>query len=157
MDEALDQAEVVFVGTVVELENSRRWAMVEVSEIWKGDVVPGRVEVRVGPKDPPGPGGVATSVDRYYKLGREYLFVPFRGRGTIFRDNACTASRLFTERLERFRPVGSEEPTPSPSASSSEVVAAPDPIDPAFWWVMAGAVVAILIGGVLWLRSSKSS
>lgn len=149
---AIASSTVVFVGTVVSLENLDRWATVEVDEVWKGEGVPDEIEVRAGPKGE----RTMTTVDRTYVLGRRYLFFPYRDRPDFYRDSACSATTTYGPRLEKFRPVGIEDPTPSPAASSSEVVVAdPDSIDPAFLWVMAGAVIVILFGGFMWFRFRK--
>lgn len=102
---ALRDARIAFVGTVTATTNEGRWATVEVTEVWKGDV-DARVEVRGGPKDPPGPMSVISSVDRHYRDGRTYLFLPYAGHGDTFRDNVCTATTRYADRLERFRPAG---------------------------------------------------
>lgn len=117
MKVSIAAARAVFVGTVDGLTNSDRWADVAVTEVWKGDVEP-RVEVRAGPKDPPGPGGVATSVDRTYKEGKTYLFIPYKGSGALFRDNACTATTEYRPTLDRFRPASATiDPLPSEAPS----------------------------------------
>ncbi len=157
---SLTDTKVVFVGTVTSLENSRRWATVEVNEVWKGTGVPAEVEVRAGPKDPPGPSGVATSVDRYYKLGRQYLFFPFRGSGEIYRDNACTATTRFKPDLESFRPAGVEDPTPQPSASPNAppVEQTAEETESPAWWVplIPVAVVALVVAAVVALGLWRS-
>ena len=110
-------APAVFVGTVAAVENHGTWAIVDVIEVWKG-VVDDRVEVRAGPKDPPGPISVATSVDRSYREGKTYLFLPYAGSGGRFKDNACTATSVYRPELERLRPASLAGPSPSPSPSS---------------------------------------
>ncbi len=142
--QAIDEAPAAFVGTVTATSNARRWATVEVIEVWAGDVA-GVVEIRGGTADPPGPVGASSSVDRTYREGATYLFLPFGGNGDVFRDNACSSTTRFRAGLERFRP-GDEAP-PGPSE------AAPREGDGSFplWWVAAAAAAAV--GGVVaWRR-----
>ena len=149
LDEAIEDAPAAFVGTVVNLENLRRWATVEVADVWKGQVEP-LVEVRGGPADPKGGGTVVTSVDRHLRLRVTYLFVPHRGEGGIFRDNACSATTRYDEELLRFRPASAPEPTSSPVGGSPR----PSPSDltrsddKAAWWLAGG--FAVVLAGLLW-------
>lgn len=149
LDEAIENAPAAFVGTIVDLENLRRWATVEVSDVWKGEVDP-LVEVRGGPADPKGGGSVVTSVDRHFRLGVTYLFVPHRGQGDIFRDNACSATTGYDDELLSFRPGGAADPTPSPIGESPR----PSPStltkgdDSSAAWVAGG--FAVVLGGLLW-------
>ena len=102
---ALRDARTAFVGTVLETTESGRWATVEVTEVWKGDAGE-RVEVRGGPPDPPGPLNAASSVDRHFREGKTYLFIPEAVSETVFRDSICTATTGYEKRLDRFRPAG---------------------------------------------------
>ena len=151
MDEAISEAPAAFVGTVVDLENLRRWATVEVADVWKGEVDP-LVEVRGGPADPEGGGTVVTSVDRHMRLGTTYLFVPHRGEGAIFRDNACSATTRYDAELLRFRPGGAEEQSPSPSPVAESTRPSPSALtqddSEATAWVAGG--FALLVAGLLW-------
>lgn len=99
IDEAVLRGEVVFVGTVLRVDNQARWATVRVEERWRGSRdLADTVQVRGGP-DP----GTATSVDRVYGTGR-YLFVVTRGPDYL-QDNACTATTTWTDDLARLRPI----------------------------------------------------
>ena len=142
----IEDAPAVFVGTVVDAENENRWAMVEVSDVWKGEV-DDRVEVRAGPKDPPGPMSTITSVDRSYKEGTAYLFVPFRGSGDLFRDNICTRTTVYKPSLDRFRPA-SAETAPGPTEGLP-------PDEDASAWVFAGVGVVAVALAVLVARAMK--
>ncbi len=133
MPAAIDDAAAVFVGTVTDTSNSERWATVDVSEVWKGDVEP-RVEVKAGPKDPPGPMGVASSVDRTFEGGKTYLFVPHGGSGTEFKDSICSRTTVYRDELDRFRPA-------DPSRPGGETRAPDDGGSSAPWWI-AGALAA---------------
>lgn len=99
IDEAILQGDVVFVGTVLHLDNQARWATVRVEERWRGarDLAD-TVEVRGGP----GP-GTASTVDRLFGTDR-YLFVVTRGPGYL-EDNACSATTPWSDDLARLRPI----------------------------------------------------
>ena len=99
IDEAVLRGEVVFVGTVLRVDNQMRWATVRVEERWRGarDLAE-TVQVRGGPEP-----GTATSVDRLYGTGR-YLFVVTRGPDYL-QDNACTTTTTWTDDLARLRPI----------------------------------------------------
>lgn len=150
---AVRDAEAAFVGTVVELENLRRWATVEVGEVWKGDVAP-LVEVRGGPADPKGETTVVTSVDRHFREGVPYLFVPFRGNGEVFRDNACTVTSRYRPEMARFRPTPAAVPSasadvePDPQPTTEDL----DRTDNSLIWLLALAVIG---GGVGWFVVSR--
>ena len=79
-----------------------------------------------------------TSVDRSYKEGTAYLFVPFRGSGDLFRDNICTRTTVYKPSLDRFRPP-SAETAPGPTEGLP-------PDEDASAWVFAGVgVVAVAL------------
>ncbi|OGO56433.1 MAG: hypothetical protein A2V85_03460 [Chloroflexi bacterium RBG_16_72_14] len=113
IDEAVLLGEVVFVGTVLRVDNQRRWATVRVEERWRGarDLA-GTVEVRGGPEP-----GTATSVDRLFGIGR-YLFVVTRGPDYLS-DNACTATTAWTADLARLRPI---DVSPAPDVVANATV-----------------------------------
>jgi hypothetical protein len=143
--QAMQEASAVFVGTVVGLENMRRWATVEISDTWKGPVED-VVEVRAGPKDPPGPISAASSVDRYYRRGVEYLFVVYKGRGGVYRDSNCSATTRYKPQLQRFRPASATSASPSPVETELPPAANEDEEDGASstWWWIAGGVALVL-------------
>jgi hypothetical protein len=99
---ALDEAPVVFVGTVSEASSASRarTATFRVEEIWKGDVT-GTVVVHGGWANPPGVAGGAGF--RKYQLGRRYLVAVWRAGGMLL-DSTCSATRPFTKDLQRLRP-----------------------------------------------------
>lgn len=146
--EAIREAPSVFVGTVVDLRDRDRTATVEVRDVWKGDGIESEVEVR---------GGVIrengfTSVDRTFELSREYLFVPHRRTGSVFRDNACTRTTAFRTELNRFRPASAGEPSPTPAPDSPPPAVDQDN-DGTRWLVVgAGLLGAALIAIVLLRR-----
>lgn len=158
---AIEISPAVFVGTVAELENADRWAIVDVIEVWSG-TVDDRVEVRGGPKDPPGPLSSATSVDRSYKLGETYLFVVERGSGSTFRDNICTSTTPYKPELDRFRPASAED-TEGAEGDRSPGPGQPVDLEPVSdgsgpWLVAGVAAGVIVIAGIggLWLRKKRS-
>ena len=160
---AVEEASHVFVGTVTAVENGRRWVSVRVEEVWKGEDLPEEVEVRAGPKDPPGPMGAATSVDRTFQLSERYLFVPYDRNGSIFRDNACTNTSLFRASYERFAP----EPSASPQVTEPDDESAHSPLaeeapedeeDRRFApIVLVGGALVVLVGGGLFLYRRRVS
>ena len=153
--QAIEEASAVFVGTVVGLENMRRWATVEISDTWKGPVED-VVEVRAGPKDPPGPISAASSVDRYYKRGLDYLFVLYQGRGGVYRDSNCSGTTRFKPRLQRFRPASATTASPSPEETEPPLTANENEnegnVTSSTWWWIAGGVVLALGVGIAFLR-----
>ncbi|MDQ6727806.1 MAG: hypothetical protein M3066_16820 [Actinomycetota bacterium] len=122
--ESLDRAQLVLVGTAVEVSNFGRWATFSVSDIWKGEVNGDRIRVRGGQS-----GGGASSADRTYVLGTTYLvfamaaveYPPYYGEGPSWTDNACSFTQPYSASLVGFRPgtahlVGSLPPSqPSPT------------------------------------------
>lgn len=145
MAQAIEDAHAVFVGTVVDTSNGDRWATVRVSEVWRGQVAD-LVEVRGGPKDPPGPLHVASSADRTYRDGQTYLFLPFGADGDdVFHDDSCSSTVRYGDGFERFRPSGAAAPPPG---------AGPGPGDGASfspWWGAAG-VAALAATVWAWRR-----
>lgn len=138
--QAIAGAPAVFVGEVVDLSGSGRWATVEVREVWSGGELPQRVEVRGGPRRE----NVATSADRHFKLSREYLFLPYERDGSVFKDNACTRTTRFRPELARFRPESVDEPSPTPPPGTSPL----DVDDRADFpgWLLIGVVIAAALG-----------
>jgi len=97
----IDAAPTVFTGTVRALTNQRRTATVDVIRVWKGRVLPKRVEVR---------GTIATqskvntALDRVYGRGSTYLFLPTAGASPRFVENRCSATRILTSELAAKAP-----------------------------------------------------
>ncbi|GAC1469682.1 MAG: hypothetical protein PVSMB7_19400 [Chloroflexota bacterium] len=103
----LSTAPVVFVGTVVATTNKSRTATVRVDDIWHGKHVSTMVVVRGSYVV----GNGATSVDRVFRIGVRYLFVPESStRSSPFQDNSCTATRPYTVALAKYRPAGAHRP-----------------------------------------------
>lgn len=120
MEEAIEASTATFVGTVFAVENYRRWATVDVEEIWHGTVDTDRVIVKGGPRDPVGGDHVATTIDRSYRVGKTYLFVVYTGNGSVFKDNICSSTAVFGPELERFRPASATiNPAPAPTPTSA--------------------------------------
>ncbi len=100
MAEAAAAGAVVFVGSVVYLENDNRWATVQVEERWQGAGQLGATVEVHGSGDP----GVQTQIDRSYETAR-YLFVVQDGPGYLV-DNACSGTVAWSDALARLRPPG---------------------------------------------------
>jgi hypothetical protein len=99
---AIRSAPTVFVGTVTDLSSGGRVPTVRVDDVWRGSAIPSSVDV-VGSPDL---NAAATSVDRTYTTGSQYLFVPDGGGPEHFTDNNCTATQLYSVSLGALRPSG---------------------------------------------------
>jgi hypothetical protein len=97
---AVANADIVFVGTVVALENLDRWATVDVKERWRGASGLGPTVSVHGGAEP----GVASTVDRTFQR-TTYLFLVKDGPGYLL-DDACTATTAWSDDLARLRPAG---------------------------------------------------
>lgn len=144
MEDALAQAPVVFVGTVVDLDHGGVLAGFSVDEVWKGEVE-SKVLVSGGPSpsDLEGLGfgeAVVTSVDRYYEEGVTYLVVPFGIEDGVYMDNACSVTQAYVPVLDDFRPTTAHPPIDA--GSDSDVVIARVAVG-AVVLVAAGAIVAV--------------
>lgn len=142
--EAVERADDVFVGEVVELQNDRRTALVTVTDVWKGDV-PERVQVHGGMRLPEDP-DTYTSVDRMYELNEIYLFFPSEREEHYFRD-ICTRTSVMRERFLRFRPEGASTPSPGSNNVVTDGGLEPSPQLPTRIVLGAGA---ILVAGGVW-------
>ena len=140
-EDAVLFGDVVFVGTVLRVENDGRWATIRVEERWKGSASLGEtVMVRGGPE-----AGTATSLDRTYLPGR-YLFVvtPREGDGELT-DNACSGTRPWADELAELRPAGV-------TAAAEELPTDPlGSLDMGAVGIVAGLLVALLIAIVAYL------
>ena len=102
LSESLATSQLVFVGEVVEVTNNDRTATVEVIEIWKGSVPEGTVEIVGGAEG----ANTASSVDRTYRAGVVYLFVPDRRmKDGRFSVSSCSPTRPYRDRFDRLRPA----------------------------------------------------
>lgn len=100
VEDAVNRADIVFVGRVVHLANRDRWATVEVEERWRGAAALGStVEVHGG-----GDAGTTSPTDRSYEL-RRYLFTVGDG-GDYLIDDLCTATTPWVGDLAGLRPAG---------------------------------------------------
>ena len=153
MEEGIEASRATFVGTVSAVENYRRWATVDVLEVWNGEVE-SEVVVKGGPKDPVGGDHVVTTVDRSYRVGKTYLFVVYAGNGSVFRDNICSLTTAFGPQVARFRPASatlSPDPTPTPTGVDLEPEEETDKIVP------IGAVAALVVGVTVWIVRRRKS
>lgn len=130
----IEQAESVFVGTVVDLANDRRTAAVQVSEVWRGPDLPAAVTVHGGPDEP----DMMTSVDRFYEGGTTYLFAASLVDGRLT-DNSCSATRPWDETLDELRPADARPPVAGePAAKETSLPGMP---------LALAAAAVLLIGG----------
>ena len=86
----IDEAPTVFTGTVHALANKGRTATVDVIRVWKGAVLPKRVQVTGTIATQ---AKVVTALDRIYARDRTYLFLPTAGSAPRFIENRCSATR----------------------------------------------------------------
>jgi hypothetical protein len=123
----LAESPLVFVGTVLLTTNRDRVAQVRVEEVWEGPDLPGEVDVRgtpVGQEE-----NAVSSVDRTFRVGHRYLFVPGHdvdlspgpnGRAAVD-DSLCTATREYRPEFDRLRPTSVTTPTaPGGDGQASE-------------------------------------
>ncbi len=151
LEEAVATAPVVFVGTVTATSNSDRTAQVRVESVWKGPRLPRHVEVQGSPAHEP---GVLTTVDRRFRIGQRYLFVPLAERhGPTFVDNACSSTIEYSGAVARYAPDALKAPespaVPSGGHGDSGV---------SVWLgvVIAAAVVGVAIGLVVVARRHRA-
>ena len=133
---AWDGAQAVFVGTVTALDNDARSAIVHVEEVWAGPDQPAEVVVRGGPE-----GEMATSIDRSYTLGTQYIFAVAIVDGGL-EDNACSGTTPTADvDLDAVRPADVRTPEAAPVANQG--------FDPG---TLAGpALVAVLAALILFV------
>jgi hypothetical protein len=103
--DAVAKAEIVFVGTVTATAQRDLWATVSVEEVWNGPDLPAVVQVQGGQG-----GNVATSVDREFKQGFKYLFVPTSLQNDVLIDNACSSTMVWEDALGALRPSSARPP-----------------------------------------------
>ena len=142
---AFASAPVVFVGMVVSTSNGDREATVKVESIWRGPDMLTYVRVIGTPE----PSAQATSVDRTYRVGQRYLFVP-ENSYSAFQDNNCTATQVYSAALATEAPANARAPQPGG-----------DP-GPPVWvallpWMGLGAIVLAAAGLVVWRRRRQST
>jgi len=163
IEESMARAELVFVGTAVEVTNSSRWATFAVEDIWKGHLDGDRAEIRGGARE-----GAGSSVDRKYTIDTRYLvfasapptepaLLRLYGDGVRWTDNDCSLTQPYTETLRQARPataraLGSAPPEPAierPPARLPQSTGTPGdrgPFDQASAWPFAVGVA--MVGGV---------
>lgn len=135
IENAMQTADVVFVGTVSATSNGDRWAEVAVQEVWRGPDMPATVAVRGGPA-----GNSATSVDRSFQAGMTYLFVPYVDQESgALADNSCTNTTEWTEDLAKLRPADARKPLGAEATSGG---LATD-------WLVPAGIAIVVFGGLL--------
>jgi len=144
---AVADAQTVFVGTVTGLDDGARIATVHVDDVWKGIGVSAVVQVVGTPDLTAG----ATSVDRSYTAGQQYLFLPTSGSVDRFQDNNCTLTQTFSSTLSGLRPTTA--PGAPRSAGGFDF-----PIVPIIGGVVAiHLVIASIVGLALYRRRASSA
>ena len=159
----LKDADTVFVGTVDSADDTGRIANVIVESVWKGQADE-HVQVQGGPGDPQ----AMTSVDRGFDVGTRYLFVPVKGNGQVFQDNACTHTQQWNAKLARHAPedaaaVEGAPPTADPQAeeAADEGGLADAPAEPetqpqasnlSWLWITAAVALVVIAAIAVVLR-----
>ncbi len=154
--EAVAGSEVVFVGTVVGITAGDRWAKVQVEEAWKGGDPGPTVEVRGGESfESP------STIDRFFAVGRRYLFVLGPGFDGFYLDNGCSATTEWRDELLEARPAdwfvprGGEGPVATaPPAQSPGVSVLAALTGPAAVVGVVGVIAVVVIGGS-WLVARR--
>ena len=113
-------APLVFVGTVTGTADQERTATVHVDEVWTGQ----RLQPEVTLHGSPDLSAAATSVDRHYQTGHQYLFAPASPSGPPYDDNSCTMTREFTAEAASLRPANIIRYPAAPPGSPVLLVAA---------------------------------
>ena len=109
----LQEATVAFVGRVETTTNEGRTAHVRVEQVWKGAPVSDRITVQGGPDDE----NARSSVDRSFRAGVRYLFMPERAGGQ-FRDTSCSGTVEYSSAVAQFVPDTVTLPRRSSTGSS---------------------------------------
>ena len=157
LKDRLANEKIVFVGTVANVQAAGRLAHVAVESVWRGDVEDA-VRVRGGTLA----SNTASSVDRSFKTGERYLFVPYRGNGVRFNDSSCSDTQRWRPQLARLRPADASGETPVENSSEAPVHGGEgtdgDGGSGPLTWLAGGGVLALLaLGGVVLLRRRRSS
>lgn len=115
VEESIKAEDIVVVGTVTEVSNGGRWASVRVDEIWRGPDLPGNVLIKGGPD-----ANAASSVDRTFETGVQYLFFPIvgtepgrdplPGEPASLLDSMCTNTQPLTAEIATLRPADARTP-----------------------------------------------
>jgi hypothetical protein len=155
--QAIDEADVVFVGTVLALDHDGRTATFRVEEIWKGTL--GETVVVHG-----GPGfeaiesaaargqGVASSVDRTYSAGKRYLVLPWGKSGGLLRDSICSSTQPYTDDMAGLRPATAHPPLAEGDGPAPTSPADDDRTGPLLWMLLGALAVLGAALTVLWAR-----
>lgn len=136
IEQAVREAEVVFVGTVTRTEDQARRAIVAVEEVWRGPDLPASTVVLGGVGDG------FTSVDRTYEAGLTYVFFPSidpESRALV--DNLCTNTVVWQDEYETLRPADARSPLGESSGEGAGFDVAS--------LVPAGVVVLVVAGLLL--------
>ncbi|MCP3976289.1 MAG: hypothetical protein GY720_17535 [bacterium] len=150
LDQAIAEAETVFVGTVVALDFDARLATFEVIEVWKGDVST-EATVNGGPSLQELASARAqgqslfTSVDRQFGAGQTYLVVSHGRSGEIFFDNSCSSTQLVSAETELARPASAHAPSAAPEPLEATEV------DTGVRWILPAIGVTVAFGIIAWV------
>ena len=147
LQDAIANAQTVFVGTVTETDFDGRVVTFNVSEVWKGETGPTIIVVG-GPSiadlqaAQANGENVVTSVDRSFELGTTYLVVSHGSHDGVLLDNQCSNTQPFAVSLNEHRPADATPPTTDRPVSD-----APRPTGA--WAALSGGALALLAGTYL--------
>lgn len=131
------ESEIVFVGTVLTVDDARRTARVQVEEVWRGPELDEQVVVHGGPD-----ARSSSSVDRHWEPGARYLVFPRQENGRL-QDDACSPTMPWEPQLATFRP---DDARPI-ERQSGRVPTTARPTE----WVFVGSALIVLVLGIGWL------
>lgn len=117
IDQAIDEARTVFVGTVTQSEYDGLLAVFTVEEVWKGEVG-ATVMVTGGPspddlgEEPESSDGtiVAPLPYRHFEVGGTYLVLPWGVEDDVYIDDGCSATLVYDSSLDEYRPESAQPP-----------------------------------------------
>lgn len=137
LQQQVDEAGYVFVGTVTEVTNRGRTATFDVDEVWArpsdGATVGSQVVVHGGPDEP----NSASSVERTFEPGARYLVFPHAEDGR-FTDDICTPTKRWTQELADARPATAREIDDDPDLRSVATATSTP-------WIVIGVTVLVVV------------
>ena len=142
IEQALREADSVFVGSVIRLANGDRTATIAVDEVWRGPDLAAQVVVHGGPDEE-----MFTSVDRTWEAGATYLVLASIVDDQLS-DNACSNTQPWSDDLRALRPSDTRPPgDPTDSGTTAEL--------PGALLVVVGVVAALGLVSFLVFRRAK--
>jgi hypothetical protein len=162
--QAVREADIAFVGTVVALDHDGRTATFRVEDVWKG-VVPETVVVHGGPgieaiESAAARGeGVASSGDRTYGTGTRYLVLPWGRTDGVLRDSICSSTQPYSDGMANLRPAAAHRPYAQAAGAVPASSADEGGSGPLLWTFLGGlaALGAVLTALLVRLRTRRAA